>query len=95
MPPEHGARIELKFVNVEPGSVRYAIALKAKGSAWSGSASIDLGGGAIEFIGLESGPPTWLLDLVRALLRTVYRNHHGDGSWPRRLTRWRPEPSSR
>jgi hypothetical protein len=95
MQPEHGGRIELKLADAEPNFVRYAIHIATKEAEWSGGASIGVADGTIEFTGLESGPPPWLVDVARALLRTVYRNHCQDGAWPRRLTRWRPEPTAR
>lgn len=94
MQPAHGGRIELKLAQAEPSIARYAISLATRDAEWSGLAFIAVPEGKIEFSGLESGPPPWLVDVARALLRTVYRNHREKGLWPRRLTRWRPEPST-
>lgn len=36
-------------------------------------------------------PPAWTHAHLLALGRQIFRNRK-DGPWPRRLTRWRPEP---
>jgi hypothetical protein len=92
--PEHGGRIELKLSEVGKGAVEYSIVLSTQGINWRGSACVDAHG-AVELSSPEPAPPAWLADFARALLRTLYRTHHEDGAWPRRLTRWRAEPSER
>jgi hypothetical protein len=59
-------------------------------------AHVNTEGGTVEIATWpEPAPPAWLEAFARALLRAVLRNKASDGQWPRRLTRWRPEPAPR
>jgi hypothetical protein len=54
---------------------------------------VELASGALEIADWPTGaPPAWLLSFARALLRSVWRSRISAGEWPRRVTRWRPEP---
>ncbi|HEX3777688.1 MAG TPA: hypothetical protein VHV51_24635 [Polyangiaceae bacterium] len=57
--------------------------------------AVDAASGSLQFAewgGAE--PPRWLDAFVRSLLRTIARSSGASGEWPRRVTRWRPEPES-
>lgn len=95
MRPDHGGRVELKLQDASDASARYSLTVFTKDSEHSALASIDavseettLG----EFS--ELAPPGWLDAYARTLLRSVLRTQKSEGEWPRRLTRWRPEPKA-
>lgn len=93
MRPDHGGRVELRLVSGDDASARYDVRLFAPESDWSAQAEVR-GERAVE-VERWSGPqqpPAWLEALARTLLRGTLRQRQADGSWPRRLTRWRPGP---
>lgn len=95
MVPANGGRLELRLVERAEECVRYSVALCTREADWSGHVRIGLEEGAIAFEPAVPAPLGWLLDVTRATLRALYRSHREDGAWPRRLTRWRPEPAQR
>ncbi|HVJ21699.1 MAG TPA: hypothetical protein VM686_40120 [Polyangiaceae bacterium] len=95
MRPEHGGRVELRLVSDEQAQARYEVALFDAGTEWRAEAQI--GDERALDVGAWSGPsapPAWLEALAKTLLRGTVRQHQAEGSWPRRLTRWRPGPGS-
>jgi hypothetical protein len=93
--PEHGGRIEMKLAEETPTMARYALSVFSPQGEARADAFIDAETGqptVDEWQGTP--PPAWLETLTRALLRTLARNRNSDGDWPRRITRWRPEPRS-
>ena len=95
MRPEHGGRLELRLASAESDRVTYELSLETRDAEGFGSATIALAGGAIELSIADAALPGWLGDFARAVLRALYRAHREDGAWPRRVTRWRAEPSAR
>jgi hypothetical protein len=91
--PEHGGRLELKLTQVSDESARYALTIFLPEREVTTDVLVQITGGTIE-LGAWQGvpPPAWLEAVARALLRTVWRSATSDGDWPRRVTRWRPEP---
>jgi hypothetical protein len=92
MRPAHGGRIVLR-ASSSGAEQRYDVELYMSGEEWRGTAAVVLEGGEVSFddasgLGLA---PAWLLQQTRALLRSLWRSH-AEAGWPRRLTRWRPEP---
>lgn len=72
----------------------YTLAIFVPNAEMSASVIVDTQGGALDIGEWRGGsPPAWLETLARALLRSVLRTKGSDGEWPRRVTRWRPEPS--
>ncbi|HEV8245786.1 MAG TPA: hypothetical protein VGP93_08455 [Polyangiaceae bacterium] len=93
MQPEHGGRVELRLVDADESQARYEVLLFDPAARWATEAAVR--GEQVLELGAWSGPaepPTWLQALARTLLRGTARQHHAAGSWPRRLTRWRPGP---
>jgi hypothetical protein len=91
--PEHGGRLELKLTEASGPTARYALAVFNAQGDGATDVSLDAESGTLVF-GEWHGvaPPAWLDTFTRSLLRTVIRNKGVDGEWPRRITRWRPEP---
>ncbi len=76
-------------------SARYTLTIFLPEREVTTEAQVRTADGALE-LGAWQGeaPPPWLESVARALLRTVWRSATTDGDWPRRVTRWRPEPKS-
>jgi len=92
--PDHGGRLELKLAKASDMTARYTLSIFTPNLEVSASVVVDSQGGALDIGDWRGGsPPAWLETLARALLRSVLRSRSSDGEWPRRVTRWRPEPS--
>ena len=93
MRPEHGGRLELKLAESDATKARYALMIFTPQGDCDTEATLHAEPVAVE-LGAWRGetPPAWLETFARALLRTVARNKGLEGEWPRRVTRWRPEP---
>jgi len=90
----HGGRIELVFDRATSDRIRYAATFETATGRWTGSAEIQSEHGQVE---LHVDPtPAWLVDLTTAILRAEWRARRSSDArpWPRRITRWRPEPGS-
>lgn len=88
-----GVRFDLKRQHSAPDTVRYAITLHVAERGFSGAAEIAVSTGGVRFDWLAPGePPAWCVASVRAQLRTLWRDRGVNGTFPRRVTRWRPEP---
>lgn len=99
MTPENGGRIELRLERVEGDSAEYAAHLQTATTSWHGKVQVGAaaGGKQVAFgswsAEAASEPPAWLTDDARAALKAALRTSQAEGRWPRRITRWRPEPS--
>lgn len=87
--------MELKLTQASAESARYALTIFLPEREVTTEALIQTTSGTLE-VGPWQGepPPAWLETVARALLRTIWRSATSDGEWPRRVTRWRPEPKS-
>lgn len=90
MQPESGVRFELRLLTAEGGSAAYAVELGLPGSVFTGRATIEPESGRVAF-DWQAAPPSWSENVVRAQLRTLYRER--SAGYPRRVTRWRPAPA--
>jgi hypothetical protein len=91
--PEHGGRLELKLTQASPTTARYALSIFSPRGDATTEVSLDCDTGKLDIAEWRGTPPAaWLDTFARALLKTVVRNKSGDSEWPRRITRWRPEP---
>ncbi len=94
--PDHGGRLELKLVEATSATAHYALLIFTATAEVGASVQVNAENGAVEFGAWSEGtPPAWLEAFSRTLLRSVLRTKASDGEWPRRLTRWRPEPAPR
>ena len=95
MRPDHGGRLELKLAESGETRAEYVLAVLTPEAELSARVSIDASAQRFELGPFTGGtPPTWLEAYAHALLRGVLRTKSSDGDWPRRLTRWRPEPKA-
>lgn len=93
MRPDHGGRLEFKLAEASETGARYLLTAFTRDAEAQATAFLDSSSGAVEITQWHGGaPPAWLETLARALLRTVLRRKSSEAEWPRRLTRWRPEP---
>jgi hypothetical protein len=95
MTPENGGRIELRLGQTTSDSAEYEAHLQTPRGSFR--ARVQVGGPQQVSFGPWSGddaagPPTWLTDDARAALKAALRTSQSEGRWPRRITRWRPEP---
>lgn len=89
----HGVRFELRLRTSDEHSASYSLALHASESEWLGDVDLTPPAGEVHFrFGTAAQPPAAILAMVRAQLRTIYREHERSG-FPRRVTRWRPLPT--
>ena len=94
MTPKNGGKIELKLGTNAADSAEYETILQTPGHTFRATAQVSK---QVVFGAWQSeaatDPPAWLLDDARAALKAAYRTSQApDGRWPRRITRWRPEP---
>lgn len=86
-------RFELRLACEAAEGARFQVLVRLPASVFSGEAEIQGGGGAVRFQFPDSAqPPEWCLVIVRASLRTLFRERAARGGYPARITRWRPEP---
>jgi hypothetical protein len=99
MTPQNGGRIELRLGPTTTDSAEYEAQLqtatgtfraRALVGASAGPKQVEFGAWASE---LSGEPPEWLTADARAALKAALRTSQTEGRWPRRITRWRPEPS--
>jgi len=69
------------------------VSLQSQGAQWEGDVALVLPAGEVEYRFVTDPPPEACLSIVRAALRTIYREHERAG-FPRRVTRWRPLPNA-
>jgi len=94
--PDHGGRLELKLVEATDATARYAVLICTPLAELSALAEVTAPSAAVEMgVWSATTPPPWLEALARTLLRSVLRHKLSEGEWPRRVTRWRPEPVPR
>lgn len=93
--PDHGGRLEFKLGESSEASACYGLSIFTADGEFSADPVVTAEGGVIRIGEWRGGtPPEWLSTLAHALLRGIWRTHQSDGAWPRRVTRWRPEPES-
>ena len=98
MSPKNGGKFDLKLGPVTAAAACYSVVLQTSGASFRSEASVATEGtGSVDFAAWASEsndrPPEWLVADVRAALKAALRSSRAEGHWPRRITRWRPEPS--
>ncbi|HEX3855644.1 MAG TPA: hypothetical protein VHW01_31995 [Polyangiaceae bacterium] len=87
--------MELKLAKASDTTAEYTLSIFTPNAEVSASVAVDSQSSALDIGQWQGGaPPVWLETLARALLRSVLRSRGSDGEWPRRVTRWRPEPAT-
>ncbi|HYP98833.1 MAG TPA: hypothetical protein VER96_09170 [Polyangiaceae bacterium] len=87
--------MELKLAQANETRADYVLTVLTPEAELSAQVSIDASTERFELAPFQGGvPPAWLETYANALLRGVIRTKNSEGDWPRRLTRWRPEPKA-
>jgi len=99
-PVEHGGRVELRLVESQGSTARYAARWYTAEERMDGEVTVLQASSQTEApptVELDSPAqlPEWLGSFTTALVRTTARQAEQEGTWPRRLTRWRKSPSER
>jgi hypothetical protein len=95
MQVEHGMRFELRLAQESAEGVRFQLSVRVPDAELVGEAEIVGPNGSIQFhFGGSQPPPEWCLAIVRASLRTLFRERATRGSYPARIARWRPQPQA-
>jgi hypothetical protein len=93
--PANGVRLVVKLDPTATTEGVYTLAAGALEGEWQGTATVGVEGGTVAFSGWVGGePPSWVLAALRALLRLAWQRRRAGEPWPRRLSRWRPAPST-
>lgn len=98
MTTKNGGRIELKLDQSNQDSAEYRAELQTSTTSFVGRALV--GSNAATPVAFDwqspaaAAPPEWLTADARAALKAALRTAQAEGRWPRRITRWRPEPEA-
>jgi hypothetical protein len=97
-PIDHGGRVELRLVESESGTARYAARWYTPEERLDGEVTVvhpssqtDAPSTTVE-IDSPAHLPEWLGSFTTSLVRTTARTAEQKGTWPRRITRWRKSP---
>jgi hypothetical protein len=94
MTPEYGGKVELKLRASGDGGAEYEALLQTASHIFRAEARV--ADNKVTFgewqTDAPGAPPEWLLADARAALKGALRTGQAEGRFPRRLTRWRPEP---
>jgi len=99
MTPKNGGKIELKLGPATHESAEYEAHLQTASASFRSLVRVGAGAGnkQVEFGAWatdgDGEPPDWLTADARAALKAALRTSQSEGRWPRRITRWRPEPA--
>jgi hypothetical protein len=103
MTPRNGGKIELRLqaaASAPAESAEYEALLQTAAGSFrcrvqvgssAGAKQVEFGVWSVE-PDSERDPPEWLTADARAALKAALRTSQSEGRWPRRITRWRPEP---
>lgn len=85
----------MKLLEVADDEVRYQFSLLTNVSETHGVLSVSVQQGEVAFEQPDvAAREAWMKELASSLVRAAWRGREQYG-WPRRITRWRPEPRAR
>lgn len=87
--PTHGARITLERESGEPGQARFAVQLHEPDEVLRTGRLVIEEAVRLEWSG--EAPAAWVHVFIERLAKGLRTKHAADGSWPRRVRRWRAE----
>jgi hypothetical protein len=96
--PKNGGKIELRLGPATADSAEYDAQLQTSAGSFRASVRVGKSAGAEQVAfgawttDAAGEPPAWLTADARAALKAALRTSQAEGRWPRRITRWRPEP---
>lgn len=89
-----GARFTLQRTAFSEAEARYEVLVEAPDQAWTLQFAIAAVSGELTVDKPDGDPPEWMDKYVQKLVRQAARSGVRDGVWPRKLSEWRPAPSS-
>ena len=95
--PSSGARFQLDRISGGQSSARYGVTIHVPDGVYSGTVELSVNDGAPKISIVEREPadlgdlPEWIEVHVRALARQLTRGAKRNGTWSRRLRRWKGE----
>jgi hypothetical protein len=95
--PKNGGKFDLKLGPATSDAAEYEAVLQTSGVTFRSLVQVGAEAGDKQVLfgawnDGQSAPPEWLLADARAALKAALRTSKAEGRWPRRITRWRPEP---
>ncbi len=89
----HGVRVVARLTHSDGDSASYELEVALAGAALSGRADFS-NEGELAFVWNGEAPAGALESMLRPLLRSAWHRHRAGEPWPRRLSRWRPDPTT-
>lgn len=89
----HGVRFVARLGRSDETSASYELEVTQPSGAFAGRAEFT-GEGELSLLWSAEAPPASVESMLRALLRSGWHRRRAGEPWPRRLSRWRPEPDS-
>ncbi len=88
--PQHGGRVLLEREHVDEHEARYRVTLYAPAVELTSIARVRIADGEVTLDPFPGDAPPFLVDGARAFLRTAWTTMRSEGTFPRRVLRWRP-----
>lgn len=88
----HGIRVVARLVRSDDTSASYELEVALPGEMFVGRAEFS-GEGELSIAWNADAPPSTVEQVLRPLLRSGWHRRRAGEPWPRRLSRWRPDPS--
>lgn len=98
--PNHGARFQFERLQVEDSSAVYRVQIFVEDGYYLENARLSSDSKEVEWEeGISPQPPAetmpaWMRTHAEALMRQIRQGFQRNGSWGRRLRRWRETPKS-
>jgi hypothetical protein len=89
----HGVRVVARLASSDGTSAGYELEVTLPGAVFLGRAEFS-GDGELALAWSGPAPLGAVEAMVRALLRSGWHRRRAGEPWPRRLSRWRPDPTT-
>jgi hypothetical protein len=89
----HGVRVVARLTRSDETSASYELEVAVPGCAFGGRADF-AGDGELTLTWGAEAPVSAVESILRALLRSGWHRRRAGEPWPRRLSRWRPDPAT-
>lgn len=89
----HGVRLVARLGRSDETSASYELEVTLPSSTFAGNAEFT-GEGELSLVWRGEPPANAVESMLRALLRSGWHRKRAGEPWPRRLSRWRPDPAA-
>lgn len=89
----HGVRVVARLARSDETSASYELEVTLPGSGFRGRADF-ASDGELTLSWSAEAPVSAVESMLRALLRSGWHRRRAGEPWPRRLSRWRPDPAT-